>query len=68
LISELVVRGLSVILVSSELPELMGVADRVVVMSKGRIVRVLEREAFDARDIVTAATGIAAPAPEGCHA
>jgi rhamnose transport system ATP-binding protein len=64
LISELVVRGLSVILVSSELPELMGVADRVVVMSKGRIVRVLERSAFDARDIVTAATGIAAPGAE----
>ena len=60
LISELVLRGLSVILVSSELPELMGVADRVVVMSKGRIVRVLERKAFDARAIVTAATGIAA--------
>lgn len=68
LISELVVRGLSVILVSSELPELMGVADRVVVMSKGRIVRVLERRAFDARDIVAAATGIATPTPEASHA
>jgi rhamnose transport system ATP-binding protein len=58
LISELVRRGLSVILVSSELPELIGVADRVVVMSKGRIVQVLERSVFDARDIVAAATGI----------
>jgi rhamnose transport system ATP-binding protein len=58
LISELVVHGLSVILVSSELPELMGVADRVVVMTKGRIVQVLERTAFNARDIVSAATGI----------
>jgi rhamnose transport system ATP-binding protein len=61
LIGELVAGGLSVILVSSELPELMGVADRVIVMSKGRIARVLEREAFDARDIVAAAAAIAAP-------
>ncbi|HEX3763354.1 MAG TPA: sugar ABC transporter ATP-binding protein [Kofleriaceae bacterium] len=63
LISELVQDGLSVILVSSELPEIQGVADRVVVMSKGRIVRVLARAELDARDIVTAATGVA-PGPE----
>jgi rhamnose transport system ATP-binding protein len=68
LIGELVLRGLSVILVSSELPELMGVADRVVVMNKGRIVRVLERSAFDAGDIVTAATGGATHAADGSHA
>jgi rhamnose transport system ATP-binding protein len=72
LISELVVRGLSVILVTSELPELMGVADRVVVMSRGRIVRVLDRKAFDARDIVSAATGSVtdhpAPGLERSHA
>jgi rhamnose transport system ATP-binding protein len=59
LIGELVVRGLSVILVSSELPELMGVADRVIVMRKGRIVHELPRSAFDARDIVAAAIGLA---------
>jgi rhamnose transport system ATP-binding protein len=59
LISELVARGLSVILVTSELPELLGVADRAVVMRKGRIVQTLERREFDARDIVAAATGIA---------
>jgi len=64
LISELVLGGLSVILVSSELPELMGVADRVVVMSKGRIVRELARAEFDARDIVAAATGLVAAGPE----
>jgi rhamnose transport system ATP-binding protein len=57
LISELVGQGLSVIMVTSELPELMGVADRVVVMSKGRVVRTLARDELDAADIVTAATG-----------
>src|SRR4051812_26752295 len=64
LISELVLGGLSVLMVSSELPEILGVADRVVVMSKGRIVRVLARTELDARDIVTAATGGTAPGPE----
>jgi ABC-type sugar transport system ATPase subunit len=45
----------------------MGVADRMVVMSKGRVVKVLDRRAFDAGDIVTAATGVAPP-PERSHA
>jgi rhamnose transport system ATP-binding protein len=67
LISELVARGLSVILVTSELPELLGVADRAVVMRKGRIVQTLERREFDARNIVAAATGIA-PGPERSRA
>jgi rhamnose transport system ATP-binding protein len=62
-ISELVTQGLSVIMVSSELPELMGMADRVVVMSKGRVVGVLERARFQAEAIVTAATGAAANEP-----
>jgi ABC-type sugar transport system ATPase subunit len=45
----------------------MGVADRVIVMRKGRIVRELDRAAFDARDIVAAALGIA-PGTERAHA
>jgi rhamnose transport system ATP-binding protein len=58
-IGELVRQGLSVIMVSSELPEVMGMSDRVVVMSKGRTAGVLERQRFSAEAIVTAATGIA---------
>jgi rhamnose transport system ATP-binding protein len=56
-IGELVEQGLSVILVSSELPEVMGIADRIVVMYKGRIVRVLTRAEFDAETIASAASG-----------
>jgi rhamnose transport system ATP-binding protein len=56
---ELVARGLGVILVSSELPEVMGVADRIVVMREGRVVRILARAEFDAKVIVTAALGAA---------
>jgi len=58
-IGELVARGVGVILVSSELQEVMGVADRIAVMREGRLVRVLERAEFDAKLIVTAALGAA---------
>lgn len=36
--SELVSQGLAVIMVSSELPEVMGMADRIIVMHKGLMV------------------------------
>jgi rhamnose transport system ATP-binding protein len=58
-VGELVARGLGVILVSSELPEVMGVADRIAVMREGRVVSVLARAEFDAKVIVTAALGAA---------
>ena len=67
-IGELVRQGLSVIMVTSELPELMGIADRVVVMAKGRMVGTLDRAQFDAEAIVTAATGSAAAGAELSHA
>jgi ABC-type sugar transport system ATPase subunit len=46
-------------MVSSELPELMGMSDRIVVMHKGRMVTILDRPAFDAEAIVSAASGLA---------
>jgi rhamnose transport system ATP-binding protein len=56
-IAELVGRGVAVVLVSSELPEVMGVADRIAVMHEGRVVSIMARRDFDARAIVTAALG-----------
>ncbi len=47
---ELAERGMSIIMVSSELPEVMGVADRILVMRQGRIVGELPRaEASESR-------------------
>ncbi len=40
---ELADRGMAIVMVSSELPEVMGVADRILVMRQGRIVGELER-------------------------
>jgi rhamnose transport system ATP-binding protein len=54
---ELAAEGLAVILISSELPEVMGMADRIMVMHEGRIVKSLTRAEATAEAIVTAATG-----------
>ncbi len=43
LMSELVEKGLSIIMVSSELPEILGMSDRVVVMQEGRVAGILAR-------------------------
>jgi rhamnose transport system ATP-binding protein len=54
---ELAAEGLAVILISSELPEIMGMADRIMVMHEGRIVKNFARSEATAEAIVTAATG-----------
>lgn len=56
---ELAGDGLAVILVSSELPEVMGMADRIIVMREGRSVAEFARADFRAETIVAAATGAA---------
>ena len=56
---ELVAQGLSVIMVSSELPEILGMSDRVAVMREGRLAGIFEREGLDAETLVRAAAGVA---------
>ena len=58
-IGELASEGLAVVLISSELPEVMGLADRVIVMKEGRIVDEFRRGEWSAEAIVGAATGAA---------
>ena len=50
--AELVAQGLSVIMVSSELPEILGMSDRVVVMREGRIAAVYDNKGLDAETLV----------------
>jgi len=57
--AELVAEGLSVIMVSSELPEILGMSDRVVVMREGRIVAIHDNRGLSAETLVRAAAGIA---------
>src|SRR5450830_727966 len=58
-ISELVGQGLSVILVSSELPEVMGMSDRIVVMHQGTVQKIFDREEATPELLVAAASGSA---------
>ncbi|MGT2466085.1 sugar ABC transporter ATP-binding protein [Mesorhizobium atlanticum] len=53
--AELVAQGLSVIMVSSELPEILGMSDRVVVMREGRIAATYENKGLDAETLVRTA-------------
>jgi len=56
--SELVAEGLSIIMVSSEIPEIMGMSDRVIVMREGRIAATFERADLTAERLVRAAAAI----------
>ena len=53
LIGELVKAGKAVIVISSEIPEVMGLADRIIVMAEGRLTGELERPAFSQEAIMT---------------
>ncbi|HVJ43314.1 MAG TPA: sugar ABC transporter ATP-binding protein [Dongiaceae bacterium] len=55
--SELAAEGLAIIMVSSEIPEILGMSDRVLVMREGRIAGHFERAGLTPEDLVCAATG-----------
>jgi putative multiple sugar transport system ATP-binding protein len=44
IINRLVSEGKSVVMISSEMPELLGMADRIYVMSEGRIIAELSKK------------------------
>ncbi|PLU80555.1 L-arabinose ABC transporter ATP-binding protein AraG, partial [Sinorhizobium medicae] len=52
---ELAAQGMAIVVISSELPEVMGIADRILVMCEGRIAAEIAREDFDEHRILTAA-------------
>jgi ribose transport system ATP-binding protein len=56
LIEELAADGLGIILVSSELPELLALSDRILVLREGRVAGTLEREEATEERIVELAT------------
>jgi rhamnose transport system ATP-binding protein len=56
-IGELAAEGLSIIMISSELPEIIGMSDRVLVMKEGLSAGLFERGALAPETLVRAATG-----------
>ncbi|MEO9322922.1 sugar ABC transporter ATP-binding protein [Nocardioides sp. C4-1] len=57
LLSELAGQGLAVLMISSELPEVLGMADRVLVVCEGRITAELDRSEATPENVMAAATG-----------
>jgi len=57
LMSELAGQGLAVLMISSELPEVLGMADRVLVMHEGRLTAEISRGDADEESVIRAATG-----------
>jgi len=58
LLSELAAEGVAVLMISSELPEVLGMADRVVVLFEGRVMREFSRSEANEDAIMHAATGL----------
>jgi rhamnose transport system ATP-binding protein len=58
LLSELAAQGVAVLMISSELPEVLGMADRIVVLFEGRVMREFARADATEDAIMHAATGL----------
>ncbi len=56
LISDLAGRGIGILMISSELPEVLGMADRVLVVREGRITAEIDRADATAESVMFAAT------------
>lgn len=57
LMQELAERGMAIIMISSELPEILGMSDRIAVMHAGTIVTVFPRASANADNVMAAALG-----------
>ena len=56
-INRLAAEGMAIVLVSSELPEILGLSDRILVLHEGRITGEFRREDANAEAVMAAATG-----------
>ena len=58
IMNDLTHQGMSIVMVSSEMAELMGVCDRIMVMYEGKFVDEFTREEFDEQNLAKAQSGI----------
>lgn len=57
IMNELTEQGVAIIMVSSDLPEILGMSDRIVVIHEGKITAILNRDEANQEKIMQAATG-----------
>jgi ribose transport system ATP-binding protein len=58
LINQLAKEGIGVLVISSDLPELLGICDRIAVMCEGRLAGIVSREQATQEKIIMLATGV----------
>lgn len=56
-INELAAKGVAIIMVSSELPEVLGMSDRVMVVREGEVRGIIHRDEANQENVMTLATG-----------
>ncbi|MDQ0874422.1 ribose transport system ATP-binding protein [Paenibacillus sp. V4I3] len=54
---ELTKQGVSIIMISSELPEIMGMSDRILVMHQGKVTAIFEKDEADSEKILSCMMG-----------
>ena len=57
LMNKLTEQGVSIIMVSSELPEVLGMSDRIMVIHEGTVAGILESQGATQESVITLATG-----------
>ena len=57
IIRQLASEGTAILMVSSELPEVLGLSDRVLIMSEGRVSQTAPRDTLTPERVMTFATG-----------
>ena len=64
LLDELAADGVAILMISSELPEILGMSDRIIVMHGGTVAGVLDRASATQEAIMDLALGHAVAPPE----
>ena len=58
LMNDMVAQGKSIIMISSDMEEILGMSDRILVLSEGRVAGELKKENFSQENVLTLASGM----------
>ena len=56
-INQLAAQGIGIVMISSEMPELMGISDRIIVMRQGQVAGEISKEEFTENNMIRLAMG-----------
>ena len=55
--NQLAAQGIGIVMISSEMPELMGMSDRIIIMRQGKIAGQITKEEFTENNMIRLAMG-----------